>query len=80
MSYIVLEFQTNADGTVGVLPANTYDDRLHAEAKYHEILSVAAVSAVPIHAAIMVDNAGRFIASQYYEHVTGMTGGTEDDV
>ena len=46
MTYIVLEIQTNSDGTVGTI-IDTFTSRNLAEQKYHLILSAAAVSQLP---------------------------------
>ena len=67
MSYIVIEIQTNSDGTVGNL-VNAYADRMQAEQQYHTVLASAAVSALPVHAAVLLTNDGRLIASQAYHH------------
>lgn len=67
MKYIVIELQTNTDGTVGNL-VYAYDDRLQAEQKYHLILASAAVSALPSHAAVILTSDGRMVASQCYRH------------
>lgn len=65
--YIVIELQTYDNGTVGnfVFAFSNYYD---AEAKYHTLLSVAAVSALPVHAVAMITNAGHMIKSEYYRH------------
>lgn len=68
MTYIVLEIQTNVNGAVGTL-VNSYTDRNQAEQKYHLILSAAAVSALPEHAAVMLTSDGRMVTSQCYKHV-----------
>lgn len=65
--YIVIELQNNADGTVGNL-VFVYDTRNEAESKYHLILASAAVSQVPIHAAMLAKTDGILIASQRYIH------------
>lgn len=67
MTYIVIEIQTNSDGTVGTI-LNTYSDRNTAEQQYHLILASAAVSQLPAHAAVMLTNDGRMITSQAYRH------------
>lgn len=67
MTYIVIELQTNADGTVGNL-VYAYTDRNEAEQKYHLVLSAAAVSQLPAHAAVLLTSDGRAIASQCYRH------------
>ena len=67
MKYIVIEIQTNADGTVGNL-VYAFDDRLEAEQKYHLILSYAAVSTLPCYAAAILTSDGRLIESKNYKH------------
>ena len=58
MKYVVLEIQTNADGTVGTL-VNTYDNWNQAEQKYHTVLAAAAVSGLPVHTAVLITNEGQ---------------------
>lgn len=67
MTYIVIELQTNSDGTVGNL-VWAYTDRNQAEQKYHLVLSAAAVSSLPAHAAVLLTGDGRMLASQCYRH------------
>lgn len=67
--YIVIEIQTNADGTVGTI-VNSYDSRLQAESKYHQILASAALSTVPVHAAVILTNEGRMVSFESYDHRT----------
>lgn len=65
--YIVIELQTDSEGAVGnfVWAFESQDD---AEAKYHSVLSVAAKSALPVHAAVIIRNDGVQIAAQAYTH------------
>ena len=65
--YIVIEIQTKADQTVGNF-GWAFSSRAEAFAKYHAVLSAAAVSALPVHAAVILDNRGRQIAAQHFEH------------
>lgn len=65
--YIVIELQTNADGTVANL-VYQFSSRDEAESKFHSILAAAAISALPVHAAVMLTNAGVMIKSEYYRH------------
>lgn len=67
MTYIVIELQTNTDGTVGNL-VYAYTDRYQAEQKYHLVLAAAAVSALPVHAAVLLTGDGRLVASMAYRH------------
>lgn len=65
--YIVIELQTSQDGTVGNL-VYAYDSREQAESKYHAVLSAAAVSALPTHAAVLLTSEGFEVAQQCYHH------------
>lgn len=65
--FVVLELQTNKDGSVGSL-IYTYNSRAEAESKYHAVLSAAAISNIPVHTAVMMDNRGMNIFSQHYLH------------
>ena len=63
--YIVIEIQTS--NTVATL-VNAYEDRNQAESKYHQILTAAALSSVPKHSAVLMDDEGRTIKSETYIH------------
>ncbi len=65
--YIVIEIQTNDSGAIGTL-VNSYADRNQAEQKYHAVLSAAAVSALPKHSAVMLDNDGVYVKGECYRH------------
>lgn len=65
--YIVIELQTASDGTVANI-VTAYDNQNQAESKYHSVLSAAAVSNVPAHAAVMIDSMGYYIDAHCYEH------------
>ena len=67
--YAVLELQRSGESTLTAI-VNTYTDKNVAEQKYHQILSAAAVSNVDIHSAVMLDETGRRIKSETYEHIT----------
>lgn len=67
MTYIVIELQTNAESQVTNL-VWAYTDRGQAEQKYHLVLSSAAVSQLPAHAAVLLTGDGRTLASQCYRH------------
>lgn len=67
MRYIVLETQTNTDGTVSTL-INTYTDKLQAESQFHAVLSAAAISQLPKHCAFLLDDSARLLKSEAYIH------------
>ena len=64
MKYTVIEMQN------GVVGANvwTYDTINAAEAKYHTVLSVAAVSAVEVHSAALLNESGLCVKHESYKH------------
>lgn len=63
--YIVIEIQTS--NTVATL-VNAYEDRNQAESKYHQILTAAALSSVPKHSAVLMNDEGNRIKSECYIH------------
>ncbi len=65
--YIVIEMQTNNDGAVSTL-VWAYDTRNQAESKFHSVLSAAAISELPIHAASLLQSDGRLLDCRSYEH------------
>ena len=66
MNYIVLEMQTT--GGVTATLVNSYSDLNEAKSKYHLILSAAAVSQVEVHAAVILNQTGFEITSEFFEH------------
>ena len=65
--FIVIEIQTNSNGTVGVL-TNSYEDQMQAEHKYHEVLAAAALSQLPVHTAVIMTNEGYVDKAERYIH------------
>lgn len=63
--YIVLEIQTS--NTVATI-VNSYEDRNQAESKYHQILTAAALSNVPKHSAVLMNDVGQTIKNETYIH------------
>ena len=66
--FIVIELQTNSDGTVGNL-VWAYASENEAYSKYHSVLSAAAISTLPCHACVVLRNDGQLIAAQAYHHI-----------
>lgn len=71
MKYIVIEIQKAADGTVAIPPVNTYDSFFEALSRYHTILAAAAVSAVPVHTAVVLNDVGQEIRMDSYNKADG---------
>ena len=67
MKYILMEIQTQFDGTVGNL-VTVYDNQADAESAYYLILSAAVKSNLMIHTAILFTNDGGVIMSKNYVH------------
>jgi len=63
--YIVLEIQTSTSVATIV---NSYSDRNTAESRYHQILSAAAISNVPKHSAVLMNDIGETIKTEAYIH------------
>lgn len=66
---IILEIQHSNDGTNATL-VSSYTDQATAEQKYHTVLAAAAVSAVDVHSAVMMDDTGNRIKGETYYHGT----------
>lgn len=58
--YIIIELQTDSEGNVGNI-ITSFESRSDAENKYHVAAAYAAVSSVPVHAVIFIDNRGKQI-------------------
>lgn len=65
--FIVIEIQTNSDGTVGNFVWQ-YSSLPEAESKYHTVLAAAAISALPKHACVLLNEEGVLFRTQCYEH------------
>lgn len=63
--FIVMEIQKGVSVSTIV---NTYETRNQAEQKYHTVLAYAAVSDVPQHSAVMLNDNGSYIKSETFEH------------
>ena len=66
MIYIVMEVQGNSENAATLI--SNYSNRNEADSKFHQILSAAAVSNVPIHSAVLLTDTGKMLKSEYYEH------------
>ena len=63
--YVVVEIQTFDNGTIGSL-VTPKDDYYQAESTYHTVLAAAALSELPVHTAVLLDNEGNVIHSQAF--------------
>lgn len=53
--YVVVELQTTKDGQVANL-VTQHDTREEAESKFHSVLAAAAISGLPVHSAVLMNN------------------------
>ena len=67
MKYLVLEIQTAADGKVATI-ITAKDEMNEAMSAYYMILAAAAVSSVPVHAAVLMMNNGAVFKSEVFDH------------
>lgn len=63
--FIVMEIQKSESVSTIV---NTYETRNGAEQKYHTVLAYAAVSEIPKHSAVLLNEDGTYIKSECFEH------------
>lgn len=66
--YVVIELQTAKDGKVANI-VTSHDTVDEAWSKYHQILASAATSAVPRHAAALLQSDGTLVESRFFEHM-----------
>lgn len=57
MAFITIELQKNADGSFGNI-VKAFEDQNEAESNYHAIMASAAVSAIPVHSAVLLSEEG----------------------
>ena len=65
--FIVIELQTNADGSVGILTEKK-DEQNVAESVWHSKMSSAAISKVPVHTVLLVKSNGAVLLNGTYDH------------
>ena len=81
--YYVIELQKYVDGSYGDIKHVVWDEdptkaRLKAESKFYEVLAAAAISELPVHAAIMFTSEGVPIMNQRYVHAIPQVEPEED--
>ena len=66
--YLVIELQKTAPDTVENI-VTAHSSINEAYQKYHTVLAAAAVSSVPAHSAVMINDKGGLICAESYDHV-----------
>jgi len=67
MKYLVIEIQKFADGTIAVPPIATYDTFFGAINKFHTVMAAAAISEVPVHSCVVLNEVGQEIRMDSYD-------------
>ena len=62
----VIEIQKSGETATPLV--QLFEDDAQAKSRYHELLSIAAVSSVPEHSVILVSEEGNFMFHEKYEH------------
>ena len=65
----IVEIQKNGDSASNI--TELYTDTAQAKSRYHELLSIAAVSSVPEHSIILVSEEGNYMFHEKYVHDGG---------
>ena len=68
MQYIVIELQSTGESVSNIV--SKYSTLNEAESKYHQILSAAAISSVPVHSAVILTDEGHSMKHECYKHIT----------
>lgn len=67
-TYLVIEIQTQANGTAAVLPIESYANRAEALSAYYAKCALAVISSVPVHTVEVITNRGFVVACECFEH------------
>ena len=62
----VIEIQKSGETATPLV--QLFTDDAQAKSRYHELLSIAAVSSVPEHSVILVSEEGNYMFHEKYEH------------
>lgn len=62
----VIEIQKSGETATPLV--QLYEDDAQAKSRYHELLSIAAVSSVPEHSVILVSEEGNYMFHEKYTH------------
>jgi hypothetical protein len=67
MAFVVVELQKNADGSFGNI-VKPFETQNEAESNYHAVLAAAAISAIPVHSAVLLSEEGFPLMHGCYKH------------
>ena len=66
--YHIIEIQTNGSSSAIVTPIPSAETKNEAESIFHQKLAYAAISEVPFHSVVLIDDRGIVSMSGTYEH------------
>lgn len=66
--FIILEFQTQKDGAVAIVPPVQKSDYFEAQNAFLQTASIAAISTVPKHSVFMIDENGVQYDQKIFNH------------
>jgi len=78
MKYIVIELQKAQDESVANL-VHVFNTKAQAESKYYSILSAAAVSSVPVHSAIILQEDAVPVTFKSFTHNVQVDSGSNNE-
>ncbi len=64
--FVVIELQKTGDQISNIV--QSYTNQNEAESRFHAIMSAAAISSVPVHSCIVMDEECRIYQSGTYKH------------
>lgn len=71
MKYVIIEMQKFSDGTVAVPPIHTEDSFFEARSTFHSLCAIAAVSEVPVHSVVLLNETGQELGLESFNHADG---------
>lgn len=66
MKYVLIELQTLEGGQVANI-VTSYDALPQAESAYYSVLAAAAISTIPVHAAVLMTSTGKLLEAHRYD-------------
>ena len=66
--YHIIEIQTTNNNSVIVTPIPSSENKYEADSIFHQKMSYAAISQVPIHTVVMINEEGILMRSGSYNH------------
>lgn len=66
--YVVIEIQKSANGSIAVPPIYTEETFFAARSRFHTICATAAISEVPIHSVVLLNDIGQQMGLESFDH------------